>query len=175
MTPEITYIVIRFTHPYNLSEFGCSDEFYNSWLRHHAATSVRSGVCAVYLLVERTGHRERVVGCFAINPTQVASADFPAHHARGWPRSVPAWKIGKLDVHVDLPADADAQWGRHLLRAVIETVLRACDVGGGKVIVVDPDAPALARCYLANGFRSCEVHERSACYLKVSTARALLG
>lgn len=173
--PHASHRLVRFSDDYDLSGFDCGYTFYNSWLREHAASSIRAGVCAVYLLVEHAGDRERVVGYFAINPTQVASSDMPPNQVRGWPRSVPAWKIGKLAVHVDLRADADAQWGRHLLRAAIETVIRACDVGGGKVIIVDPDPPALARFYLDNGFRPCAVHGNSACYLKVSTARALLG
>lgn len=173
--PEITHRVVRFSDDYDLSDFDCGHDLYNSWLTEHAASSIRAGVCAVYLLIEGAQDRERVVGYFAINPTQVASTDMPSNQARGWPRSVPAWKIGKLAVHVDLRADAQAQWGRHLLRAAIETVLRACDVGGGKVIVVDPDDRALVDFYVANGFLSCAVQGSLACYLKVSTARAILG
>jgi len=172
---ETTYQVVRFSDDHDLSEFDCGHDIYNTWLREHAASSIRAGVCAVYLLIERAEDRERVVGYFAINPTQVATIEIPAKDTRGWPRTVPAWKIGKLAVHVDLRAKADIPWGRHLLRAAIETVLRACDVGGGKVIVVDPDDRALVDFYVANGFSSCAAEGSLACYLKVSTARGLLG
>lgn len=127
--PHTSHRLVRFSDDYNLSDFDCGHDVYNSWLRHHAATSVRSGVCAVDELVEHADDCERVVGYFAINPTQVASSDVPSNQARG----------------------------------------------GGKVIIVDPDAPPLTRFYVANGFRPCAVHGSLACHLKVSTARALLG
>lgn len=126
---ENTYRLVRFSDDYNLSDFDCGHDLCNSWLREHAASSIRAGVCAVYLLVEPADDCERVVGYFAINPTQVASSDVPSKQARG----------------------------------------------DGKVIIVDPDDSALVAFYVANGFRPCAVQGILACYLKVSTARALLG
>jgi ribosomal protein S18 acetylase RimI-like enzyme len=149
-----TYRVAKWTPGYDLGAFDCGDPSYNDWLIRHAGASVQSGVCAVYLLLEELGDLPRVVGYYAINPTQVVRAVVPGTMARGWPQTVPAWKLGKLAVHVDLRQDKRAQWGRHLLREALETVVRVADAGGGKVIVVDADNPGLLDFYTETGSRA---------------------
>lgn len=139
---------------YDLEAFDCGAPFYNAWLTEHAASSVQAGVCAVYLLVEESEVGERVVGYYAINPSQVVRSAAPDRMARGWPETVPAWRMGKLAVHVELRADAEAQWGRQLLRDALETIVGIADIGGGKVIMVDADNPGLVESYVRNGFRT---------------------
>jgi ribosomal protein S18 acetylase RimI-like enzyme len=130
---------------------------------------------SVYLLLEADGDLTRVVGYCAINPTQVVRPDNPRSISRGWPQTVPAWKLGKLAVHVDLRADREAQWGRQLLRNALETIVRVADAGGGKVIVVDADNPGLMAFYSRNGFKSTGIDGDLSLYLKVSTARKALA
>lgn len=176
---EPTYRVVRLAPDYDLSGFDCGEPAYNDWLIQHAATSVQAGICAVYLLVEQPAATadgpERVVGYYAINPTQVVREDVPKSLARGWPRSVPAWKLGKLAVHVDLRANKDGQWGRQLLRDALETIVRVAEAGGGKVIVVDADNTGLLAFYTRNGFKTTGIEGDLALYMKVSTARAALN
>ena len=111
------------------------------------------------------------MGYYAINPTEVVRAEVPPPMGRGWPRRVPAWRLGKLAVAVDLRSDKKAQWGRQLLRDALETLVRIADVGGGKVIVVDADHPKLLDFYRRNGFTSTGGEGDLSLYLKVSTAR----
>ncbi len=73
----------------------------------------------------------------------------------------------------DLRADKDAQWGRHLLRDALETIVRVAGAGGGKVIVVDADNQGLLGFYTRNGFKSTGSDGDLALYMKVSTARTL--
>lgn len=173
MTPH-HYRVVRLDPGYDLSQFDCGAPLYNEWLNRHAADSVHAGVSAVYLLVD-DDEPPRVVGYYAISPSQVIRDDVPHSMARGWPRAVPAWKLGKLAVHVDLRADTEAQWGRQLLRHALETIVRIADAGGGKVIVVDADNAGLLDFYRRNGFRSTGKDGDLSLYLKVSTARTALG
>lgn len=172
---EPTYRVVRLAPDYNLLDFDCAEPTYNDWLVQHAATSVRAGICAVYLLVEQPADTvdgpERVVGYYAINPTQVVREDVPKSLARGWPRTVPAWKLA---VHVDLRADKDGQWGWQLLRDALETIVRVAEAGGGKVIVVDADNTGLLAFYTHNGFTTTGIEGDLSLYMKVSTARAAL-
>ncbi len=84
---------------------------------------------------------------------------------------MPAWKLGKLAIHVDLRADQAAQWGRQLLRDALETIVRVADAGGGKVIVVDADNSGLVGFYTRNGFKTTGVDGDLSLYMKVSTAR----
>lgn len=172
---EPTYRVVKLAPAYDLGAFDCGEPSYNDWLIGHAAASVQSGVCAVYLLLEAVEDQARVVGYYAINPTQVVREVVPGKMARGWPQTVPAWKLGKLAVHVDLREDKDAQWGRQLLREALETVVRVADAGGGKVIVVDADNPGLLGFYSRNGFKSTGVEGDLSLYMKVSTARKALA
>lgn len=87
---------------------------------------------------------------------------------------MPAWKLGKLAVHVDLRGDIDAQWGRQLLRDALETIIRVADAGGGKVIVVDADNQGLLAFYTRNGFTETGIKDGLTLYMKVSTARKAL-
>ena len=157
-----TYRVVKLGPGYDLGAFDCGEPAYNDWLVRHAAASVRAGVCAVYLLLEESEAGERVVGYYAINPTQVVREDLPQSLARGRPTTVPAWKLGKLAVHVDLRADKEAQWGRQLLRDALETIIRVADAGGGKVIVVDADNAGLL-VYTRNGFKTTGIEGDLAC------------
>lgn len=173
--PQPTYRVTKLAPEVDLTGFDCGEPSYNDWLIRHAAASVSAGVCAVYLLLETTGEDSRVVGYYAINPTQVVREELPRSLARGGPRTVPAWKLGKLAVHVDLRADKPAQWGRQLLRDALETIIRVADAGGGKVIVVDADHPGLLDFYTRNGFKTTGIKGDLTLYMKVSTARSALG
>jgi ribosomal protein S18 acetylase RimI-like enzyme len=169
-----TYRVAKWAPGYDLGAFDCGEPSYNDWLIGHAAVSVQSGVCAVYLLLEEMEGQARVVGYYAINPTQVAREVLPGKMGRGSPQTVPAWKLGKLAVHVDLREDTEAHWGRQLLREALETLVRVADAGGGKVIVVDADNPGLLGFYRRNGFKSTGVDGDLSLYMKVSTARKAL-
>lgn len=169
-----TYRVTKLAPGYDLGAFDCGAPSYNQWLVGHAASSVQAGVSAVYLLVEEHDETSRVVGYYAINPTQVLREDVPKALSRGWPQAVPAWKLGKLAVHIDLRADKDAQWGRQLLRDALETIVRVAGAAGGKVIVVDADNPGLVGFYLRNGFKTTDAEDDLSLYMKVSTARNTL-
>jgi ribosomal protein S18 acetylase RimI-like enzyme len=170
---EPTYRVIKWAPGYDLGAFDCGEAAYNDWLCEHAATSAQSGICAVYLLLEETENTARMVGYYAIAPTQVVRA-VPGKLARGWPQTVPAWKLAKLAVHVALHEDESAEWGRQLLREALERIVTVADAGGGKVIVVDADNAGLLGFYLRNGFKSTGVAGDLSLYMKVSTARRVL-
>lgn len=172
---EPAYRVVKLAPGYDLRAFDCGEPSYNEWLSEHAANSMQAGVCAVYLLLERTEVRERVVGYYAITPTQVVRDAVPDRMARGWPETVPAWRLGKLAVHIDLRADIEGQWGRQLLREALETIVRIAEAGGGKVIVVDADNPGLIDFYVRNGFKSAGAEDDLSLYMKMSSARKALA
>lgn len=171
---EPTYRVTKLAPGYDLGDIDCGDPTYNKWLVRHAAAFVQAGISAVYLLLEEADEASRVVGYYAINPTRVVREDVPTPLSRGWPQAVPAWKLGKLAVHIDLRADKDTQWGRQLLRDALKTMVRVADAGGGKVIVVDADSAGLVGFYRRNGFKNTGAEGDLALYMKVSTARKAL-
>lgn len=78
-----SYRVVRLGLGFDLRAFDCGEPSYNEWLSRHALPAVHSGVCAVYLLVEADGDRARVVGYYAIRPSQAVRDDVPGSMARG--------------------------------------------------------------------------------------------
>lgn len=156
---------------FDLVRFDCGEPAYNEWLVRRALTSVRAGVCAVYLLLEPA--ERTVVGYYAVSPTLVVRAEVPPTLSRGWPQQVPGWKLGKLAVDQRLRGDPAVRWGRLLLRHALRTIVDLAEAGGGKVIVVDADNQGLVGFYRRNGFRALAA-ESLTLYLKVSTARQAL-
>lgn len=171
---NLVYTVERLAAGIDLDGFDCGEPTYDAWLIQHAASAVHAGVSAVYLLIESDREVSRVVGYYAISPSQVMREEVPSSISRGWPRTVPAWKLAKLAVHVDLRADEGAQWGRQLLRHALETIVEVAEVGGGKVIVVDADNEGLVGFYTRNGFIPTGRSGDLSLYVKVSTVRKAL-
>ena len=105
------YHVVSFAADFDLGSFDCGEAGYNDWLTRHASASVKAGVCTVYLLIERSQDRERVVGYFGYQPhSGRARASAPISIA--WltpPRA--RLKSGQARGARDLRADKDAQWG----------------------------------------------------------------
>jgi ribosomal protein S18 acetylase RimI-like enzyme len=168
--------IVKLAPGFDLRAFDCGEPAYNEWLVHHAAGAIESGSAAVHLLVETSldpDRAERVVGYFAICPTLVVRDDAPKQVRRGLLRSAPGWLLAKLALDRSLRGDPDHQWGRQLLREALVTIIAAAEVGGGQVIVVDPDNAGLVSWYAANGFFSTGGPDLRM-YLKVATARGYL-
>lgn len=170
--------LVRLDSGYDLEAFDCGEPAYNQWLVTDAVRAVAAGSAMVYLLIERSGPAEaaaseRVVGYFAICPTLVVRDEAPRQLRRGMLRAAPGWLLAKLALDRSLRGDTHHQWGRQLLREALLTIVAAADVGGGQVIVVDPDNPQLVDWYAANGFIATGGPDLRMC-MKVATARAHL-
>lgn len=174
-----SYRVVKLAPGFDLGAFDCGEPSYNEWLANDATRAVESGSAAVHLLVETSTDEddqptgERVVGYFAICPTLIVRDDAPKQVRRGMLRSAPGWLLAKLALDQSLRGDPERQWGRQLLREALLTIIAAADLGGGQVIVVDPDNAGLIAWYAANGFLSTGGPDLRM-YMKVATARAHL-
>jgi hypothetical protein len=174
-----SYRVVKLAPWFDLGAFDCGEPAYNEWLANDATRAVESGSAAVHLLVETPtdgGDQpagDRVVGYFAICPTLIVRDDAPKQVRRGLLRSAPGWLLAKLALDRSLRGDPERQWGRQLLREALLTVIAAAELGGGQVIVVDPDNAGLVDWYAANGFLSTGGPDLRM-YMKVATARAYL-
>lgn len=172
------YHLVRLTPGYDLEAFDCEQPVYNQWLVADAGRAVTAGSAMVYLLIEREAPADeaasgRVVGYFAICPTLVVRDDAPPQLRRGMLRAAPGWLLAKLALDRSLRRDKQHHWGRQLLREALLTIVAAADVGGGQIIVVDPDNPRLVDWYAANGFLATG-GPGLRMYMKVATARAHL-
>lgn len=169
-----SYSIVKLAPGMDLGAFDCGEESYNLWLTEHAPKSMESGASMVYLFIEsQVSTEQKVVGYFAICPTQVVRDDMPKPLQRNLLRSTPAWLLAKLALDRSLRGDSEKQWGWQLLRVALETIVGAASVGGGQVIVVDADNPGLIGWYTRHGFRSTGGDELRL-YMKVATARKYL-
>jgi hypothetical protein len=172
-------VIVKLAPGFDLGAFDCGEPPYNEWLANDATRAVESGSAAVHLLVEtpteeggqQTG--DRVVGYFAICPTLIVRDDAPKQVRRGLLRSSPGWLLAKLALDQSLRGNPERQWGRQLLREALLTIMAAANLGGGQVIVVDPDNAGLVDWYAANGFLSTGGPDLRM-YMKVATTRAYL-
>lgn len=164
---------------YDLQSFDCGESAYNDWLTVSAPRAVESGSAAVHLLIDaESGATEArgltpVVAYFAICPTLVVRDEAPKPVRRGLLRSAPGWLLAKLALDRSLRGDTEHQWGRQLLREALYTIVAAADLGGGQVIVVDPDNAQLVPWYAASGFVPTGGPDLRM-YMKLSTARHYL-
>lgn len=117
---------------------------------------------------------ERVGGYFAVCPTLVVRDTAPKQVSRGMLRSAPGWLLAKLALDRSLRGDVEHRWGRQLLREALLTIVAAAELGGGQVIVVDPDNADLVAWYISNGFVSTAGPDLRM-YMKVATARSYLA
>lgn len=169
-----TYRTAKLAPGFDLGAFDCGEATYNRWLTDHASQAVDSGATMVYLLLETVPDAgERVVGYFAICPTLVVRGDLPKPLQRKVLRSAPGWLLAKLALDHSMRGDKVNQWGWQLLRAALETILAASELGGGQIIVVDADNPGVVGWYARHGFVSTGGNNLRL-YMKVATARKYL-
>ena len=170
-----TYRIAKLAPGHDLGAFDCGESTYNEWLTGDAARAVNSGSAVVYVLLEAeaVGGNDRVVGYFAICPTLVVRDHMPKALQRGMLRSAPGWLLAKLALDTSLRGDRSTQWGRQLLREALLTIIAAADVGGGQIIVVDPDNAGLVQWYAGSGFQPTG-GPGLRMYMKLATARSHL-
>jgi len=160
-------------------DFDCGAQSYNEWLLRHSKSAVSSGSASVYLLVETSS--QHCIGYFTLSPTQVVKAEVPRELHGGLMRATLGYLIGKLA----LDKTVQSRWraengldplaqslGPDLLRAAVLKAVKAADIGGGQIIVVDVDNGSLVPYYQRWGFIPAEGPGQLRLYMKMSTARS---
>jgi hypothetical protein len=170
-----SFRIAKLAPGYDLGAFDCGEPAYNQWLTGHAMQAVDAGASMVYLLLEGAPNaQECVVGYFAICPTLVVRDDMAKALQRKVLRSAPGWLLAKLAIDQTRRGDKANHWGSQLLRAALERIISASEVGGGQIIVVDADYAGLVGGYERHGFASTGASNLRL-YMKVATARKYLG
>ena len=162
---------------FNLEAFDCGEAAYNTWLSAKAENVHRAGNAAVHLLIEDATPPTdgKVVGYYALAPTQIVRGETPSSVGRGGTDPTPGYLLAKMALDKSLRGDLVHQWGAQLLRQALFTILEAATAGGGRVIVVDADNEGPLPWYVRHGFRSTGVEGDLRLYMKVSTARKYLA
>lgn len=152
----------------DLSEFDCGTEALTTWLTANARRAHDQGIVRVYVWVDES-QPTRVLGYSALQPTQVLAADLTRSQSGGH-TTVPGYLIARLALDTALHGQG---LGSELLVRSLEVCVRAADVGGGRIIVVDPIDDAARDFYLRHDFHPSGGDHRLA--MKVATARSALG
>ncbi|WP_338751852.1 GNAT family N-acetyltransferase [Janibacter alittae] len=151
-----------------LSGFDCGVHDLDAWLYRHAHRMHRQGIVRVYVWVNEATPDD-VVAYAAIQPTQVVARDLTRGTAGGH-SLVPGYLIARLALHRDLQGQGE---GAQLLLSALEVCLAAADVGGGRIIVVDPIDETARAFYETFGFTPTK-GPGDRLVMKMSTAAAAL-
>lgn len=138
------------------------------WLTANAARSHRQGVLRVYVWVDES-EPQRVVAYTAIQPTQLASGTLSRMQAGGH-TSVPGYLIARLALDRGLHGTG---LGAELLIRALEVCVDASQIGGGRIIAVDPIDDAATTFYEKFGFSPTKSAGHRL-VMKMSTAAAAL-
>lgn len=152
---------------HEVEHFDCGQPSLNDWLRQQAARAQQQGTARTY--VWTPPHRVTVVAYFSVAPSQVSREDI-TRGLSGGVSAVPGYLLARLALDRDLHGHG---LGGQLLLNALETLVEAAEIGGGRLIVVDPIDAAASAFYLHYDFTPIAGHTRL--YVKFATARATLA
>lgn len=156
---------IRASH--DLHEFDSGNQALDEWLRREALRADRQSTARTTVWVPR--NEQRVVAFYSIAPTQVLR-DGISRAASGGRSVIPAYLLARLALDNSLHGRG---LGSQLLLDAVETVVRASEIGGGRLLVVDAIDEDADGFYRAHGFERIE--DTSRLYVRISSLAAVLG
>ncbi|MFL6052808.1 MAG: GNAT family N-acetyltransferase [Actinoallomurus sp.] len=128
MTP---FLSERLEHVHDHDRFDYGVGSLNDWLLREAHRAQRSDTARSYVWIKEGSLS--VVGYYAITPTEVVKADLTRSLAGGV-SVVPGYLLGRLALHRSLHGSGVGSW---LLHEALETAIKASELAGGRIIVVD--------------------------------------
>ncbi len=159
----------RLGDQHQLDEFDCGNEALNSWLREQARRADSSGIAHVYVWTPI--REQKVRAYYAICPTEVIRNDagISGSLAGGYSR-IPGYLIARLALDVSFHGHG---YGAHLLLDALDRAVRAAEIGGGRLIVVDAIDDAAYEFYEHFDFIPVK-DRRGRLVIKMSTAASAL-
>jgi predicted N-acetyltransferase YhbS len=161
------YTLTPLTEAMDLEGFSCGVPALDEWLRTSALRSRAKRVSATYVWLAPDSNR--VIAYATVSPTSVAATGLPPRAATGL-REVPGYLLARLALDSSLQGSGI---GAMLVAQALTVICHLADIGGGRVIVVDPIDASAAAFY--RHFSFMPVGEGNRLYLKVSTARAIIA
>jgi GNAT superfamily N-acetyltransferase len=154
---------------HNLDEFDCGKAVLNAWLHCQARRADSSGVAHVYVWTP-AGEQE-VCAYYAICPTEVIRGDagISGALAGGYSR-IPGYLIARLALDASLHGRG---YGAQLLLDALDKVVKAAEIGGGRLIVVDAKDDEAYEFYGRFDFTPVK-NRRGRLVMKMSTAASAL-
>ena len=159
----------RLGDQHQCDEFDCGNEALNSWLRDQARRADSSGIAHIYVWTPI--REQKVCAYYAICPTEVIRNDagISGSLAGGYSR-IPGYLIARLALDVSFHGHG---YGAHLLLDALDKVVRAAEIGGGRLIVVDAIDDAADEFYEHFDFIPVK-NRRGRLVMKMATAASAL-
>ena len=159
----------RLGEHHQIGEFDCGKTALNSWLHGQARRADSSGVANVYVWT-RAGEK-KVCAYYAICPTEVIRSDvgISGALAGGYSR-IPGYLIARLALDASLHGRGH---GAQLLLDAVDRVVKAAEIGGGRLIVVDAADDDAYEFYERFDFAPVK-NRRGRLVMKMSTAASAL-
>lgn len=141
------FISIALAEHHRLDEFDCGVPSLNEWLTTHARRAKKSGTANTYVWTHHGD--DRVVAYYAIAPHQISRSEVSSGLAGGV-NSIPGYLLARLALDSTLQG---AGLGGQLLRAALERIVAAANIGSGRLVVVDAIDDQAAAFYARYDFR----------------------
>lgn len=139
----------------------------NDWLIRQAGRAQNSDTARSYVWAPERSLR--VVGYYAVTPTEVRRVDLSGSMAGGV-SVVPGYLLARLALDRSLHGTGLGGW---LLYDALEVVVQAAEVAGGRIVVVDAIDDKAVSFYARHGFQPVK-HNPHRLVMKMATLRATL-
>ena len=162
--------VSRLTDFHDTAPFRCGVDSLDHWLAESALGLQAEGKTAVHVAESESG---QVVGYFALAPHEPWAVNLP-RRVKGNSRDgrMQAILLGKLALDQSFRGMG---FGPFLVLEALRVACAAADLVGGRAIVVDAQHERVAKFYEEISFLRAGVFTPLKLYMRVSTARDLLG
>jgi len=149
------YTAAPISAEHKLEDFNCGNLVLNSWLRNNALRASRQGTAQTTVLTEEGDLK--VVGYYALSPTEVNRSELPSK-AAGGNSTVPGYLLAKLALDQTVQGQG---LGADLLGKALEKIVTAAGLVAGRVVVVDAIDDSALQFYIRHGFRQIPGSMRS--------------
>jgi GNAT superfamily N-acetyltransferase len=136
------YESVALSGTHDVAGFDCGVPSMNAWLAEQALRAQSAGTARTFVWTT-TQEPGRVWAYFSLAPTEVDRAVLSRGQSSGY-STVPGYLLARLAAHVDLRGRG---YGGQLLVDALSRALRAAEVGGGRLVVVDALDDAAAAFY----------------------------
>ncbi len=163
------YVSVALSSDHDVAGFDCGEPSLNDWLAEQSIRAQDAGTARTFVWVTEDDPAT-VWAYFSLAPTEVPRDVLSRGQSSGY-TTVPAYLLGRLAVHTRLRGFG---YGGELLVDALSRAVRAAEVGGGRLVVVDALDESAARFHRHYDFTPVKDNPRRL-VLKIASIRKLIG
>ena len=137
---------------HNRTDFNCSNEYLNQYLRQTARQHNQKGISRTFVLADTASEKMKVIiGFFTLSLCEVCSAKLPPSLAKKYPLTVPGVKLARLAVDINWQSQGI---GKILIIEAMKRAVIIADNAGVIGLFVDAKDDRAKQYYTRYGFIS---------------------